>query len=392
MLRKCHCNTCSVGIATQDPELREKFPGRPRYVVNYMTHIAREVRELMADLGFRTMDEMIGRADILEGKDLEHPTAKTVDLSELLSRPDSTDDPRKTREQNHRLDEKVDTELIDLAAPAIEDSDPVELERSITNRDRTFGTLLSARIAETYGEEGLPDDTVRITLHGSAGQSFGAFLSAGMTLVLDGDANDYCGKGLSGGKLVVQTPENAGYDAAENVLVGNVALYGATGGEAYFNGRAGERFAVRNSGVKTVVEGIGDHGCEYMTGGVAVVLGETGRNFGAGMSGGEAYVLDETSEFEANVNTGMVHLEAFDDQRDRELVKRMVENHFLYTGSERAEAILDDWETYAGQFVKVMPDAYAAVIEEHLDRNEDIRTSLPATPEWVAGAIPASDD
>jgi glutamate synthase (NADPH/NADH) large chain len=392
MLRKCHCNTCSVGIATQDPELREKFPGRPRYVVNYMTHIAREVRELMADLGFRTIDEMIGRADLLEGKDVEHPTAKTVDLSELLSRPDSADHPRKTREQNHRLDEKVDTELIDLAAPAIEDSDPVEIEYSVTNRDRTFGTMLSARVAEEYGEAGLPDDTIWVDLDGSAGQSFGAFLSSGITLGLEGDANDYCGKGLSGGKLIVQTPEGAGYEAGENVLVGNVALYGGTDGEAYVNGRAGERFAVRNSGVKTVVEGIGDHGCEYMTGGVAVVLGEAGRNFGAGMSGGEAYVLDEAGDFAERVNTDMVHFEPFGDDRDRRLVRRMIENHHCYTCSERAEAVLDNWNEYADRFVKVMPDAYAAVVEEHLERGEDIRISPPAKPDPPHEAVPAGDD
>jgi glutamate synthase domain-containing protein 2/glutamate synthase domain-containing protein 1/glutamate synthase domain-containing protein 3 len=388
MLRKCHCNTCSVGVATQDPDLREKFPGEPAYVVNYMRHVAREVREIMADLGVRTMDELIGRTDLLAQAEVDHPMGKTVDLSGLLDRPDSDDDPRKTREQTHRLDEKRDTELVERAAPAIEDGEPVELDVSITNRDRTFGTLLSARVTERHGADGLPDDTIEVDLTGSGGQSFGAFLTAGITFTLEGDANDYCGKGLSGGKLALRTPASAGYAADGNVLVGNVALYGATGGEAYFNGRAGERFAVRNSGAKTVVEGIGDHGCEYMTGGVAVVLGDVGRNFGAGMSGGEAYVLDADA---AKVNTDMVHFESLDD-RDRRLLRRMVENHYHYTGSARAADLLDDWDAAVERFVKVMPDAYAAVVEERLADGEDVRCDPPPKPDASREPAPATDD
>jgi glutamate synthase (NADPH/NADH) large chain len=391
MLRKCHCNTCSVGVATQDPDLRERFPGRPAYVVNYMRHVAREVREIMADLGVRTMDELIGRTGLLRQAAVDHPTGKTVDLSGLLDRPDSLDDPRKTREQTHHLDEKRDTELVERAAPAIEDGERVEIDVSITNRDRTFGTLLSARVTERHGGDGLPDDTIEVGLTGSGGQSFGAFLASGITFTLEGDANDYCGKGLSGGKLALQTPASAGYDASESVLVGNVALYGATGGEAYFNGRAGERFAVRNSGAKTVVEGVGDHGCEYMTGGVAVVLGDVGRNFGAGMSGGEAYVLDEADDVDAKVNTDMVHFESLDD-RDRRLLRRMVENHHHYTGSARAADLLDDWDAAVERFVKVMPDAYAAVVEERLAAGEDVRCDPPPKPEASREHAPATDD
>jgi len=381
MLRKCHCNTCSVGVATQDPELRKRFPGQPEHVVNYMNFMAREIREYMAELGFRSMDELIGRADLLRQKSVDHPRARGLDLSQLLHRVDSEDDPRKTREQNHFLDEKLDNRLIEEARPALEDGDYVEASFDVHNRDRTVGTMLSSRVAQRYGDEGLPEDTVDFRFRGSAGQSFGAFLSPGMSFTLEGDANDYIGKGLSGGKLIVRTPEAARFRADENILIGNVALYGATRGEAYFNGRAGERFAVRNSGVLTVVEGVGDHGCEYMTGGVAVVLGSTGRNFAAGMSGGEAYVLDEDGAFEELVNLDMVDLEAFDDQREHQLVRRMIENHRHYTGSEKADEILRDWNDYVDRFVKVMPRAYAGVIEERARHGEDIRIQPPPPAE-----------
>jgi glutamate synthase (NADPH/NADH) large chain len=290
-------------------------------------------------------------------------------------------------EQDHGLAEKADHEVIEAARPAIEDGERVEISRRVTNRNRTFGTLLSSAITAEHGEAGLEDGAITLDLEGSGGQSFGAFATSGITFQLDGDANDYCGKGLSGAKLVVRTPDSAGYAAEDNVVVGNVALYGATDGEAYFNGKAGERFAVRNSGVKTVVEGVGDHGCEYMTGGVAVVLGETGKNFAAGMSGGEAYVLDVDGDFRDRVNRDMVHFEPMDD-RDREMVRRMVENHYRYTDSEVAAAVLDDWEQSLDRFVKVMPDAFADVVEDHLARGEDLRASPPpepAAPETATG-------
>lgn len=377
MLRKCHCNTCSVGIATQDPELRERFPGDPAYVVNYMEHIAQEIREYLAELGVTSMDELVGRADLLETRSVDHPRAKSVDLGDLLAYPDADHPPTKTREQDHGIAEKRDHELIERASAAIDQGTPVDIEMPLTNRDRTFGTLLSAEVTRAHGADGLPDDTIDVDLHGTAGQSFGAFLTSGITMRLTGDANDYCGKGLSGGKLVLNTPADAAFDPAESIITGNVALYGATSGQAYFNGRAGERFAVRNSGVLTVVEGVGDHGCEYMTGGVAVILGETGRNFGAGMSGGEAYVYDESGDFTDRVNHDMVHLESL-DERDRDLVRRLIANHRAYTDSERAASILENWEEKIERFVKVMPDAYATVVQEHLASGEDIRVELPA--------------
>ena len=379
MLRQCYTNTCSVGVATQDDDLVERFPGDPKFVANYMRHIAQELREIMAELGFETVDEMIGRVDCLEQKDTDHQKAKHVDLDGVLAEPDGDDDPRKTVPQVQDLDEKVDTEIIERARPAIEDGDPVEIELSIGNENRTLGAMLASEVSKAHGEGGLPEDTIELSLSGTAGQSVGAFLTDGITMDLEGDANDYAGKGMSGGKLILRTPDAAVYDAGDNMITGNVALYGATDGEAYFNGRAGERFAVRNSGVKTVVEGVGDHGCEYMTGGIAVILGETGKNFGAGMSGGEAYVLDEAGDFPERVNRDMVSLVELDD-RDRRMIRRMIENHVRHTDSERGREILDDWEAYVDQFVKVMPDAFAAVVEEHLETGEDIRLSPPPSP------------
>ncbi|QSG09170.1 glutamate synthase large subunit [Halapricum desulfuricans] len=377
MLRQCHNNTCSVGVATQDEDLRERFPGDPEYVATYMRHMAQEVREYLAELGFESIEEAIGRVDLLEQKDVEHPKAKHVDLSEVLWEPEG-DDLQKTTEQNHGLEAKLDQDLLEAAEPAIEDGESVHVDLRAGNEDRTLGAMLSSEISKHHGEDGLPEDTVSIDVDGTGGQSFGAFLTNGITMHLEGDANDYCGKGLSGGKLIVETPDAASYEADENILIGNVALYGATDGEAYFNGQGGERFAVRNSGVKTVVEGVGDHGCEYMTGGIAVVLGETGKNFGAGMSGGEAYVLDENGDFAENVNKDMVSLEPIEDERDVQMIKRMIENHVRYTGSEKGQEILEDFEEYLETFVKVMPDAYAEVVEEHLEAGEDIRVSPPA--------------
>lgn len=381
MLRKCHCNTCSVGVATQDPDLRERFPGKPEHVVNYMRFMAREIREYMAELGFETMDEMIGRVDKLKQRDVDHPKASRLDLSGILTEVQTDDDPRKTMEQDHELGEKLDNMLIEMAQPALEDQQEIEESLKITNRDRTVGTMLSSEVASRYGEDGLPANTITFHFDGSAGQSFGAFLSPGMTFDLDGDANDYIGKGLSGGKIIVRTPEEADYRADENILIGNVALYGATRGEAYFNGVAGERFAVRNSGVKAVVEGLGDHGCEYMTGGIAVVLGETGKNFGAGMSGGEAYVLDEAGDFREKINGEMVNVKEFTEERDRKLVKRMIENHYHYTNSDRAGEILDNWTDYVDQFVKVMPEAYEEIIADYASKGKDIRIEPPPPPE-----------
>lgn len=384
MVRECHTNKCPTGIATQDEERRELFRGEVEHVVNYMRFMARETRELMAELGFRTVDEMVGEMDVLRQRDdVEHPKAEELNLTGMLEKPRDRDDPIKTREQNHRLDDKIDYTFIDEAEPALEEGEDVEISGRIRNRDRTTGAMLSNAVAERYGEEGLSDDTIEIQLEGSAGQSFGAWAVNGLTLHLTGDANDYVGKGLSGGKIVVETPEGAAFDESENVVIGNVALYGATDGEAYFNGVAGERFAVRNSGVKTVVEGVGDHGCEYMTGGVAVVLGDTGRNFAAGMSGGEAFVLDENGEFERKLNEGMVHVEEMSD-RDRRLVRRMVENHLEYTGSDRAREVLDRWDSFVDSFVKVMPDAYAEVVEENLEEGRDIRASPPPAAEETA--------
>lgn len=380
MLRKCHCNTCSVGVATQDPELRKKFPGKPEHLINYMHCVAQEVREFMAELGFRTIEEMIGRVDKLRQRAVNHPRARKVDLSALLYRPASEDDGRKTRQQNHRLAGKIDHHLIERARPAIERGERVQVEMCISNRDLTFGTLLSSQIAKRYGLRGLPDDTIQVQLTGSAGQSFGAFLSRGISLHLEGEANDYVGKGLSGGKLIIKTPANAAYSADRNIIIGNVALYGATGGQLYVNGIAGERFAVRNSGALAVVEGVGNHGCEYMTGGIVVVLGGIGRNFGAGMSGGDVYILaadQEAVHLHAHINMSMVRLESILEERDRKILRRMIENHHEYTGSVKARRVLEQWDTWVGRCIKVVPKAYAKVVEKNLQRGIDIRLSPP---------------
>ena len=380
MLRKCHCNTCSVGIATQDPELRKKFAGTPEHVIRYLRFVAQEVRDIMASLGFRTMDAMIGRADRLTPSATDHPKARQLDLSTLLHCPDSPDDPRRTQAQNHKLDEQLDTALIEQMEPALRDGTSVHIQLPIRNRNRTVGAMASGVLASRCGLDGLPDDTVQVRFRGTAGQSFGAFLARGLTFRLDGEANDYIGKGLSGGKLILRTPDEAGYAAADNVITGNVALYGATSGQAYVNGRAGERFAVRNSGAMAVVEGVGDHGCEYMTGGAVVVLGAIGRNFGAGMSGGEAYLLNETGDAAARVNRDMVDAQPLTDERDRRLVRRLIENHYTYTGSDQAGHILDHWDDYADRFVKVMPHAYARVLDERMRQGEDLRVDLPPRP------------
>jgi glutamate synthase (ferredoxin) len=366
MMRVCHLNTCPVGIATQDPELRKRFAGKPEHVVNYFRFLAQEVREYMARLGFRTMDEMIGRVDKLDFKPaLDHWKARGLDLSAILYQPPMAPDVprRKVREQDHGLERSLDyTTIIPACRAALEDRTPVALRLPIRNVNRTVGTMLGYEITRRWGGEGLPEDTIRLHFTGSAGQSFGAFVPRGVTMILEGDANDYWGKGLSGGKLVVLPPPGSTFVPEQNIIIGNVALYGATGGEAYVRGVAGERFCVRNSGAYAVVEGVGDHGCEYMTGGRVVVLGRTGRNFAAGMSGGIAYVLDVDGDFKRRCNLGMVDLERLDDASDIELVRDLIARHVRYTGSAYAAGILHGWIDAQPRFVKVMPRDYKRVL------------------------------
>jgi len=362
MMRVCHLNTCPVGVATQDPELRKRFTGKPEFVENFFRFIAEEVREYMAKLGFRTMDEMIGQVDRLDVKRaLDHWKARGLDYSSILYRPEVGPEVaiRKVREQEHGLEKSLDmTTIVPLCRAALERREPVHLRLPIRNVNRTVGTILGYEVTSRYGGDGLPEDTIHIHFTGSAGQSFGAFIPKGITLILEGDANDYLGKGLSGGKIIVYPPREATFVPEENILVGNVVLYGATSGEAYFRGVAGERFAVRNSGALAVVEGIGDHGCEYMTGGRVVILGRTGRNFAAGMSGGIAYVLDEEGDFERRCNKGMVDLEPLEATEDREVVRDLIRKHAEYTQSTRARKVLANWDRMLPKFVKVMPRDY----------------------------------
>ncbi|MBI4574528.1 MAG: glutamate synthase large subunit [candidate division NC10 bacterium] len=362
LMRVCHLNTCPVGVATQDPELRKRFTGKPEFVENFFRFIAEEVREYMAKLGFRTMDEMIGRIDRLDVRPaLNHWKARGLDYSAILHRPEVGTEVaiRKVRRQDHGLHKSLDgTTLIPACLPALERRERVSVRLPIRNVHRTVGTLLGYEVTSRYGAEGLPDDTIRFRFTGSAGQSFGAFIPRGITLTLEGDANDYLGKGLSGGKIIVYPPREATFVPEENILVGNVVLYGATSGEAFFRGVAGERFAVRNSGALTVVEGVGDHGCEYMTGGRVVILGRTGRNFAAGMSGGLAYVLDEEGDFARRCNLGMVDLETLDDPEDIQTVRDLIRKHADYTQSTRARKVLANWDRMLPKFVKVMPRDY----------------------------------
>ncbi|MBU5636885.1 glutamate synthase large subunit [Geomonas sp. Red69] len=366
MMRVCHSNTCPAGVATQDPELRKNFSGKPEYVVNYMRFIAQEVREIMAELGFRTFNEMVGRANRLEPKRaVAHWKAQGLDFSNVLYQPQTGIKGSRycTESQDHGLDKSLDmTRLLEICKPAIEKGEKVSAELPITNIDRVVGTIVGNEVTRAHGAAGLPDDTIRLKFRGSAGQSFGAFVPKGMTLELTGDVNDYLGKGLSGGTIVVYPPDGSPFKAEENIIAGNVALYGATSGTAYISGIAGERFCVRNSGVDAVVEGVGDHGCEYMTGGTVVVLGETGRNFAAGMSGGIAYVLDSAGDFKERCNTEMVALEQL-DEKDLETLREMILQHAKRTGSARATRILHDWKTHAHKFVKVMPMDYKRVLQ-----------------------------
>ena len=372
MLRKCHLNTCSVGVATQDPELRKKFAGTPDAVVNYFMFLAEGLRAHMAKMGFRTVNEMIGRVDKLKVRsNINHWKAKTLDLSPILMMPEvlPADHPYQQKSQDHGLDKALDNELIELAKEAIDKEKPVSKTLPISNANRTTGATLSSVITKKTGENGLSDNSINFTFQGSAGQSFGAWVVKGITLKVEGDANDYFGKGLSGGRLIVTPPKGSCYKAEKNIIIGNVALYGSTGGEAYINGMAGERFAVRNSAATAVVEGIGDHGCEYMTGGHVVILGPTGRNFGAGMSGGIAFVFDPDQSFEGKFNNSMADLFSVvpDSEDDLELTQ-IIKTHVKYTGSEVGKALLIDWDNAVKKFKKVLPRDYARVIKEQAEK------------------------
>jgi glutamate synthase (NADPH/NADH) large chain len=393
MMRKCHLNTCPVGIATQNPILRKRFTGTPEHVINYFFFVAEELREIMASLGFCTVREMIGRADRLDMTSaVRHWKTQGIDLTKVLHvvQPKPGVAIYNCEQQNHRLETALDHELIAASKPAIEKGKRVALERTVRNVDRTVGAMLSGEIAKRYGHVGLPEDSIVIRFTGTAGQSFGAFLSRGVSLELYGDANDYVGKGLSGGRIVVCQPKGITREPTENIIVGNTVLYGAIAGEAYFEGVAGERFAVRNSGAVAVVEGTGDHGCEYMTGGVVAVLGKTGRNFAAGMSGGIAYVYDPDGTFEDLCNQSMVTLEKIapaaggEDEEmprrrsvsaadagmgdplrfDAERLRILVERHLLYTQSALARALLDGWDAALGKFVKIVPNDYRRALTE----------------------------
>ena len=374
MMRACHLNTCPVGIATQDPELRKNFKGTPEHVINYFYFVAEELRQIMAQLGFRSIDEMIGQTDKLNVKKaIEHYKAKSLDLSVLLHQPKSESGStilHNTEKQNHHLDNVLDLKIVSDARAAIKNKINTSLEYTIKNTDRSVGAIISNEISKLHGEEGLPDDTLQLSFKGSAGQSFGAFATKGLTLKLSGETNDYLGKSLSGAKIIIKKPDEADFKAEENIIVGNVCFYGAISGEAYINGIAGERFAVRNSGITAVVEGVGDHGCEYMTGGKVVVLGKTGRNFAAGMSGGIAYVYDKGNKFKNSLcNTEMVDLDPLSSE-DKEELKQLIENHKNYTNSSLAESILDNWDVEYQNFVKVFPTDYKKALERIANQNE----------------------
>ena len=373
MMRVCHLNTCPVGVATQNPDLRSKFNGDPAYAVNFMKFIAQETREIMAELGFRTLDEMVGKTEKLAPKKaIDHWKAKGIDLSPLLHQPDVGPEIGRycTEKQDHGLDKSLDiTKLLEVCQPAIERGEKVSATLPITNINRVVGTIVGNEITKKHWE-GLPEDTVRLHFQGTAGQSFGAFVPKGMTMELEGDANDYLGKGLSGGKILLYPPKTSPLVAEDNIVAGNVAFYGATKGEAYINGQAGERFCVRNSGVEAVVEGVGDHGCEYMTGGKAIILGRTGRNFAAGMSGGVAYVLDEAGDFATRCNTEMVALEKVETADEKQELRDIIQRHVDYTGSAKGKSLLEDWEATLSQFVKVMPRDYKRVLQ-HIQKALD---------------------
>jgi glutamate synthase (NADPH/NADH) large chain len=384
MMRKCHLNTCPVGVATQDPELRKKFNGKPEYVINYLFMVAEEARGIMAKLGIRTLNELVGRSDLLNTDDaIKHWKADGIDLTPILA-PARKRHPDVgvycTQVQDHGLQFALDHKLVELAQPAIDGKEYKRIEMPIINTNRTVGTILSHNVVKKWGELGLPDGAIHVKFTGSAGQSFGAFLAHGITLELEGDANDYVGKGLSGGKIIVYPPEGSTFAAEDNIIAGNVVLYGATDGECYLNGRAAERFCVRNSGAIAVVEGVGDHGCEYMTGGRAVILGPTGRNFAAGMSGGVAYVWDKAGDFITKCNLGLVELEKVEAPDDVQELRDMVEAHHKYTLSKVAAQILEDWPDVLGQFVKVMPVDYKRVLQQRQQHDEEIEAPVHGVP------------
>ena len=367
MMRKCHLNTCPVGVATQDEKLRKHFMGKYEYLINFFNFIAEDVREILAQMGFTKMEDIIGRTDLLEYvASPDHWKAKNLDLSKFLYIPkeNNTNSIRNSKKQIHKIDKVMDRELIKLAASALSNKEKVEITKDINNTDRTTGAMLAGEVAKRYGSVGLPEDTINATFYGSAGQSFGAFLTNGMSFRLEGDANDYLGKGLSGGKIIVVPPRGSIFKPEENIIVGNTLLYGATSGEVFINGLAGERFCVRNSGAIAVIEGTGDHCCEYMTGGRAVILGPTGRNFAAGMSGGLAYVLNEDGNFDYFCNMGMVELSLIEDMADNRELKELISRHFFYTNSPLAQRILENWNDYVTKFIKVLPIEYKRVLEE----------------------------
>jgi glutamate synthase (ferredoxin) len=383
MMRVCHMDTCPVGVATQNPKLREKFAGQAEHVVNFFHFVAEEIREYLAAMGYRKLDEIIGRSDLLDmRRAIDHYKARGLDFSAIFYRPEVGPDVAThcITTQDHGLDKALDQEILPLATPALEKGKKVEIEMPIRNVNRTVGTILGSELSRKYGLDGLPDDTITLRFNGSAGQSFGAFVPRGITMFLEGDSNDYCGKGLSGGKLVVYPPKEATFVPEENILIGNVALYGATSGMMFARGVAGERFCVRNSGAMAVIEGIGDHGCEYMTGGRVVIIGKTGRNFAAGMSGGIAYVYDPDGDFHIRCNKEMVDLEKLDDSEDIDLVRGLLERHREYTGSTVAGGMLKAWPKITAKFVKVMPRDFKRVLLEQ----------LAATREEKAGAAKAN--
>jgi len=361
MMRVCHQNTCPVGVATQDPELRKKFNGKPQHVVHYLHFVAEELRQIMADLGYRTINEMVGEVQRLDVSDAtEHWKAKGLDFSKILYKPEMEPEVGRyqTVKQNHGLDQALDHHLIAEAQPALKHAEQVVIDTELKNINRSVGAMLSHEISKRCGQDGLPDDTIIVNGTGCAGQSFGAFSTYGITFNVEGDANDYLGKGLSGAKLIIRPPEESTFVPEENILIGNVAFYGAVAGQAFIRGLAGERFCVRNSGAETVVEGIGDHGCEYMTGGRAIILGHTGRNFAAGMSGGIAYVLDEAGDFiENRCNPDMVDFDPLEES-DIDYLREQITKHAEYTDSSVAKGILENWEESLEKFIKVIPIDY----------------------------------
>ena len=365
MMRKCHQNTCPVGVATQNEELRKRFRGRSEYLVNFFTFLAQEVREYLAEIGVERLDDIIGRTDLIVRK-LDDGIRKhqLISFDKLLARVDNEAAIRHVTDQQHGIDHVKDVEMLHAAAEAVENQKEISLEYTIANTDRACGAMLSGVIAAKYGEKGLPEHTLNVKFKGSAGQSFGAFLVPGVNFKLEGEANDYLGKGLSGGRIAVLPPVRSNFEAEKNTIAGNTLLYGATSGEVYINGRAGERFAVRNSGATAVVEGVGDHCCEYMTGGRVVVLGQTGRNFAAGMSGGVAYVWNRDGNFDYFCNMEMVELSLIEEASYRKELHELIRQHYLYTGSKLARTMLDDWPRYADQFIQVVPIEYKKVLQE----------------------------